>query len=221
MKTNDDVELLKSYKLNDNKTAFKILYDKYFLKLCSATTWYYIKHFSNQIVLEKGDIDSIVYLNFVKIVNDYDLSKKRNYNFDQALFMINRSLFKSLCIKQLNKKHGYNMLKDVDQDKLINNVKTDQIIDLNYQKKIDNEIILDSIKNLITDLILDSANLNVKILALHFCGFKQKTIAEKLGIKTQFVLSTLTCFRKKAFNRAKKCLNTEQLQYIQNNCFLF
>ena len=177
-------ELVYLYRHESLQSALNILYEKYFNNLVRATMKYYHQSFKNYFNLSLQDIQSICYENFINIIYTFDLNSSK-YTFPQFLFIVNRSIFRSMMLRYLNN-NGQVVLSNAHQYGNID-ILSNQINNQQKNYKIDEDVIL---KILISDIIEYAKNyacLNFKAEIYEIFQFWIKGIRpEKFYTLTKF-----------------------------------
>ncbi|ASJ89013.1 MAG: hypothetical protein B1217_0106 [Candidatus Malacoplasma girerdii] len=177
------------YQTENLYDAYQYLFDKYYDQLILATKAYIKKYYVKSIGLTAEDLNNYCFISFHQAIKQFDYNNCQ-YEFKQALFIINRSLLR-MVLRQLLNNHGHHILNygysyDADDKKIKPEFLLVDKIDLNYQLEI--QLLYEQFLKFIRYLLLTKTNKNIISIKIFYDRIYHMMKIDE--IKDKYQLST-------------------------------
>lgn len=195
---NNEHEVIYLIQTENLESAWTYLFEKYFEYLYIASM-NYVKKYCCNYLFDSNDIHTMCYLNFVWIIKRYNL-KNQKYIFAQALFQMNRSLFRNQLVRNFCNFGLKTLSTSSSYDDIVSYIQFHPNFSYTDDEKLTNRIQFEELRSIIFKFLKYNSRKDTRIMELYFEGASVIEIARNLKIKYSYVQS----FLKSLFQKVRK-----------------
>lgn len=189
-------------KVENNQTLYKLIVDQLLNPLISASIRY-LKMYSQDII-KYEDLKSICYESIILTIKTYDLNNIK-YNFNQALFMINRSNIRNHLQPYLNNLGEVILSIAYSYDDSLKNFR---IYDIKDDKNVDSSLHYNELKKLVNKALEHYSINDQEIFWDKQKGLSYDELSKKYNLKKSTITNRL--------NSMRSCIR-DYLNFINKN----
>lgn len=190
-------EILYYSKMNDNKEALQIIYDKHF-EMFLFTMYKVNKKLFPRFPLDKEDLEALTHSSFLNAIKSFDLNET-NYMFVQYCFVFIRSnIFKEIRIYSMGSHNILNYGINLIDNSTCYQVEGLDINEKNKQNFYEKEKLIEKQMDIINTFVKNSKSKKLKeIIDLKLQGKKVSEISKILSIPPKEITNKIYFLAKK------------------------